>query len=72
MNIKERIDAALSEVTAAEAALDSVLQELRAGVRAEKVTISAAVEQAFTRLRKSRVVLAKLRDEVDSESNEKG
>lgn len=67
MKISEQIDAALTEVTAAESALDALLKELRAGVRAEKVTITAAVEKAFTRLRKGRAELSKLRDLVAEE-----
>ncbi len=62
MSLREKLDAALSEVTAAEKALESVLSELRSGARAEKVTITAAVEAAFTRLRASRTELAKLRE----------
>lgn len=63
-DIAEQIDAALAEVTAAEQALELVLRELRAGVRAEKVTVSEAVENAFTRLRNSRMTLSKLRGEL--------
>lgn len=67
MKIKEQLDAALSEVTAAEEALASVLSELRSGVRAEKVAITATVEDAFTRLRKGRSELSKLRESVEDE-----
>lgn len=70
MNITEQIDAALSEVTAAEAALATLLQDLRSGVRAEKVTVSEAVEQAFARLRRSRIALSQLREQLASD--EKG
>lgn len=59
------LDAALSEVTAAEESLELVLRELRGGARAEKVTISAALEKAFERVRAARAELAKLRDQVD-------
>lgn len=62
MNVTEQIDAAIAEVTAAEAALDMVLRELRSGVRAEKVTVSETVERAFARLRKSRETLSQLRE----------
>lgn len=63
--LRERLDAALTEVTAAEQALDEVLRQLRSGARAEKVTITAAVEGAFSRLRNSRAELAKLRELVE-------
>jgi uncharacterized protein involved in exopolysaccharide biosynthesis len=56
------LDAALAEVSAAEQALDAVLRELRAGVRAEKVTITAGVEAAFARVRSSRAALANVRE----------
>lgn len=62
--ITEQIDIALAEVTAAEAALATVLSELRAGVRAEKVAVSDTVEKAFTRLRKGREALSKLREDL--------
>jgi hypothetical protein len=64
---REELDAALSEVSSAEQALDTVLRELRSGVRAEKVTITAAIEEAFARLRVSRVALAKLRERLVDE-----
>ena len=66
-NITEQIDIALAEVTAAESALATVLSELRAGVRAEKVAVSDTVEKAFTRLRKGREALSKLREEIVTE-----
>lgn len=62
--ITQELDAALAEVTEAEAALDVVLRELRAGVRAEKVRVSEAVENAFTRLRNSRTTLSRLRERL--------
>ena len=62
--LRDELDAALAEVSAAEQALDAVLRDLRSGVRAEKVTITAGVEAAFTRLRNSRESLAKLRELV--------
>ncbi|HVJ90029.1 MAG TPA: hypothetical protein VM580_09505 [Labilithrix sp.] len=63
--LRKELEAALAEVSAAEQALDAVLSELRTGVRAEKVTVTAAIEDAFTRLRNSRAALAKLRELVD-------
>jgi hypothetical protein len=70
MSITEKIDAALAEVTAAEAALAELLQDLRAGVRAEKVKVSEAVETAFERLRRSRVALSELREQLAAERKE--
>ncbi len=64
MELQSKVDAAIAEVTAAEGALDGVLRELRAGARAEKVTVSSGVEQAFVRLRAARAELARLRDVV--------
>jgi hypothetical protein len=64
MKITEQIDAALVEVTAAEGALEALLRDLNAGIRAEKVKVSEAVEGAFTRLRNSRMTLSKLREEL--------
>lgn len=64
-SLRDQLDAALTEVTAAEQALDEILRQLRAGIRAEKVTITAAVESAFSRLRNSRAALAKLRETVE-------
>ena len=65
-DLREKIDAAIAEVTAAEEALGSLLGELRAGVRAEKVTVTVAVQEAFERLRKARAFLAGLRDVVET------
>lgn len=65
MKILEKLDTAVTEVTAAEEALESVLSELRAGARAEKVKITETVERAFERLRASRIALAKLRETPD-------
>jgi len=62
--IATQLDAALTEVSAAEEALDAVLRDLRAGARAEKVTITAAVEEAFARLRRGRAELAALRKDI--------
>lgn len=59
--VRIQLDTALAEVSAAEKALEEVLLDLRAGIRAEKVTITAALENAFIRLRGSRAALAKLK-----------
>lgn len=66
-SIAKQIDAALVEVTEAEAALDIVLRELRAGVRAEKIRVSDAVDNAFTRLRNGRLTLSRLRERLTTE-----
>lgn len=66
-SIAEQIDAALVEVTEAEAALDVVLRELRAGVRAEKIRVSEAVDNAFTRLRNGRLTLSRLRERLTTD-----
>jgi chromosome segregation ATPase len=58
--LRIRVDAALTEVEAAEAALEGLLADLKSGPRAEKVTITAVLETAFTRLRTAREELAKL------------
>ena len=58
------LEAALDDVTAAEHALDAALCELRAGIRAEKVKITEAVEDAFSRLRTTRAALASLRERI--------
>jgi hypothetical protein len=64
--LRSKLDTALGEVTAAEGQLEAVLRELRSGVRAEKISVTAAVEQAFNRLRNARAELARLRELVDS------
>ena len=63
-DLRKEIDVALAEVTAAEDALAALLRDLRAGARAEKVTVSEAVQDAFMRLRKAREMLANLRDHI--------
>ena len=65
MNIAEQLDAALVEVTQAEDALGIVLSELESGPRAEKVTVSEKVAEAFTRLRAARIALSKIREAVE-------
>jgi hypothetical protein len=66
--IREKIDAALAEVDAAETALATLLLDLRRAPRAEKVTVTSVVESAFQRLRTARLELAKLHEMLsDSE-----
>jgi hypothetical protein len=65
--LRQKVEAALSELTAAEGALESALLQLQPGVRAEKVTISAAVGSAFARVRAAREELARLQEQVDSD-----
>ncbi len=62
--LREKLDAALQEVTAAEAALEGLLRELQVAPRAEKVTVTQIVETAFRRLRTAREQLAKLHELV--------
>lgn len=62
--LRERVDAALSEVTLAEKALEKALKELASGRRAEKVAVSAVVSDAFTRLRAAHAELLRLRELV--------
>jgi hypothetical protein len=64
-HVRKRLEAALSEVAAAENALELALQELRRGIRAEKITVSASVENAFARVRVARAELATLREGAD-------
>jgi hypothetical protein len=65
--LRAKLDAALSEVTSAESALASLLANLRAAPRAEKVAADAPVEEAFTRLRAARAALAELREQLDDD-----
>jgi len=65
--LREKIDFALAEVEAAETALAMLLLELRRAPRAEKVTVTEVVENAFARLRAARQELARLHDLVASE-----
>lgn len=62
--LRERLTAAISEVALAEDALETVLRALSAGPRAEKVTVTAAVSEAFARLRVARDDLKALRDQL--------
>ena len=56
----EKLAVAIEEVTGAERGLASVLRKLRAAPRAEKTTISAALEEAFSRLKVARKNLVEL------------
>ena len=51
---------ARSEVDAAGRALEAAMSWLEAAPRADKITISASLEQAFERLRSARVALSSL------------
>jgi hypothetical protein len=62
--LREKIEFALAEVDAAETALATLLLELRRAPRAEKVTVTDVVENAFARLRTARQELARLHDLV--------
>ncbi len=55
-----KIDAAKTDVSAAESVLETLLMEMRAVPRAEKTTVSQVVEAAFTKLRSAKADLADL------------
>lgn len=65
--VRKEVDAALAEVDAAERSLGTLLKDLRGGPRAEKVTITAALETAFIRLRTARATLSKVHVLVDED-----
>lgn len=56
------VRSAKSEVAEAEVQLESLLRELERSVRAEKTTISKALESAFDKLRAARKHLGNLED----------
>jgi hypothetical protein len=58
----EKLEGAINEVMAAENALESVLRTIEFQPRAEKTTISDAVQVAFERLRVARRELIELRE----------
>lgn len=64
---KLRVNHAMEELLAAEKALAELLETLRSGVRAEKMQITTAVEDAFTRLRVARSELASVRELIDGD-----
>ena len=66
--VLEEIRAAQSVVAEAEADLGRLLREIQGGLRAEKVTISEALQEAFDKLRSARehlVLIEKLAVEPD-------
>lgn len=64
--LRQRLTAALSEVSLAEAALETTLRELgNGGPRAEKVAVTAVVSEAFQRLRRAHEDLNRVRDIVE-------
>jgi hypothetical protein len=66
--VLQEIRAAKDVVAEAEGDLAKVLQEIRGGLRAEKITISEALQAAFDKLRAARehlVTLEKLAREPD-------
>jgi len=67
VELRQRLDAACSEVTFAESALETALRELGSGPRAEKIAVTAVVSDAFARLRLAHAELLRLRDMVDGE-----
>jgi hypothetical protein len=64
--LKEKVDVALAEVSAAEESLERALRELSAAPRADKVVVTDALHRAFARLRTAREALASLRAAVDA------
>ena len=65
-----KIDAAKTELTAAEADLDKVLREIRMAPRAEKTAISEVVQKAFTELRAARAKLVELEEDLVAEPDD--
>ena len=51
IRLLEKIDTAKSEVAAAETQLEQLLKEISVAPRAEKMTVSRVVEDAFSKLR---------------------
>ncbi len=60
--ILTEIQAAKQGVTEAEEGLEALLRTLQSAARAEKTTISAALQTAFDKLRSSRLHLVKLEE----------
>lgn len=58
--LSSKVEAAKREVMEAEVELERILADLRVMARAEKTTISAALESAFTKLRAARRDLEEL------------
>lgn len=58
--IIDRIDAAKRDISAAETELETAIREVRTQTRAEKITISTALENAFVKLKRAREDLAEL------------
>jgi hypothetical protein len=70
VELRQRLTAALSEVSLAEGVLETTLRELgNGGPRAEKVAVTAVVSEAFARLRRAHEDLNRVRDliEIDDE-----
>jgi hypothetical protein len=71
--LASKVEAAKGAVTDAEVELERLISDLRVMARAEKTTINAALESAFTKLRAARRDLEALedvlaKDRVDKES----
>ena len=58
--IASEISLARTRIEDAERALEAALTKVESAPRAEKVTVSKAVEQAFERLRETRAILESL------------
>lgn len=60
----DKLEAAREAIAAAERDLEQLLKDLAVSPRAEKTTVSAVVEAAFTKLRTAKLVLSSLESDV--------
>jgi hypothetical protein len=67
--VRERLDAAKNLIRAAERELDAALRSVEVRPRAEKTTISQAVEGALGRLRAAKDSLSALKDDDDDDED---
>lgn len=58
--LSSKIAAARTEIADAESALEKIVSEIDLAPRAEKTTVTAVVEDAFTKLRAARLHLEEL------------
>lgn len=63
--LREQLSAALAELTLAEQALELALSELSSRPRAEKVTVTLVVTDAFSRVRAAHECLRVIRQALD-------
>ncbi len=62
LEVPVEISAAADSIKDAERALGAALAAIKASPRAEKVTVSQALEEAFEQLRAARAILSSLED----------